>query len=121
MHTTKTPATTYTFSVTVTAPEADDDGNGYTRADVEELLKRTLGYYAAPLNRAPHGSRPTGNCFSRSSGRPAGAAGSPGWARAGPRIAPTATRRRRRPRADSFDAMDARIAAECRQDAWDAD
>jgi hypothetical protein len=41
----------YTFRVAIAAAEADDDGNGYTQADVEALLTRTLAYYAAPLNK----------------------------------------------------------------------
>ena len=43
----------YTFAVYLTAPEPVDenDVDGYTPAEVEALLKRTLSYYAAPLNK----------------------------------------------------------------------
>jgi hypothetical protein len=41
----------YTFSVYITAEEATDDGNGWTPKEIEQLLKTTLNYYSAPLNR----------------------------------------------------------------------
>jgi hypothetical protein len=45
------PFRKYTFTVEITAPVADEDGNGYTEAEVKALLKQTLHYYAAPLNK----------------------------------------------------------------------
>lgn len=41
----------YTFSVYIEAPEADEDGNGYTTKDVEILLSQTLNHWSAPLNK----------------------------------------------------------------------
>jgi hypothetical protein len=40
----------YTFAVYITADEQTDDG-GYSQAEVQRLLRMTLSYYAAPLNK----------------------------------------------------------------------
>jgi hypothetical protein len=49
----------YTFAVYLEVPEPvdADDVDGYTRADVEALIKQTLASYASPLRTA------TGGCI----------------------------------------------------------
>jgi hypothetical protein len=40
----------YTFSVYITADEQTEDA-GYDAKEITDLLKRTLNYYDAPLNK----------------------------------------------------------------------